>query len=567
MTRIFIAVLILSGIIVAPILAESTPSLQVWAVDPLIKVFRDTQPPAPGTTTQATAAVAMAEVARGEHATLQFVVRSGEPVSDLRVAVTALRSVEATATMLQPRPARSVGYVPVPKPSQKPAKEPLRKTPADFPDPLLEDASITLPAQQSQPVWITVPIPVDAAPSIYRGQARLTYEIAGQKTSLTFPLTVRVYPALIKSSRLWVTNWFSIHSPHMKIHPKAETPEYYDLMRRFARNMADHRQNVALISPLSLATYTARPDGTLDIDFTRFDRHVQVFIDEGVIGRIEGGHIGGRKSGWISPFVVTIHQIKDGKVQAARVDPGDPAADQFYAQFFPALVKHLREKGWLDRYMQHLADEPVKENIAGYNRMAKLARQYAPELKTIEACHTKDLVGSIDVWVPQLNFWHDDYQHYLNRQKAGDQVWFYTCVFPQGEYANRFIEQHLIKTRLLHWINYKYGATGYLHWGYNHWTAESPFTHTLRPHGGPPYLPAGDAWIVYPGQQGPLDSIRHEAMRDGIADHELLCQLAEKNPEAAKRLADRHVLSFDRYDINVETFRETRRELLTLLGK
>ena len=114
--------------------------------------------------------------------------------------------------------------------------------------------------------------------------------------------------------------------------------------------------------------------------------------------------------------------------------------------------------------------------------------------------------------------------------------------------------------------NYRYGATGYLHWGYNHWRSESPFTHTTPPHPGPPYLPAGDAWIVYPGRDGPLDSIRHEAMRDGIADYELLSMLGERNPPAAERLVAKHVLNFDRYDCDVKTFRATRRKLLELLS-
>ncbi|MCZ7640085.1 MAG: DUF4091 domain-containing protein [Verrucomicrobia bacterium] len=142
-----------------------------------------------------------------------------------------------------------------------------------------------------------------------------------------------------------------------------------------------------------------------------------------------------------------------------------------------------------------------------------------------------------------------------------------TCVFPQGEYANRFIEQPLIKTRLLHWINFRYGITGYLHWGYNHWTSDSPFTHTTRAHGGPAYLPAGDPWIVYPGKDGPLDSIRFEAMRDGIADHELLCQLGERDAALAERLARQHVQAFDRYDTDVAQFRATRRELLRSLSR
>jgi len=185
----------------------------------------------------------------------------------------------------------------------------------------------------------------------------------------------------------------------------------------------------------------------------------------------------------------------------------------------------------------------------------------------VEACHEKDLVGAMDVWVPQLNYLKDDFAHYQARQKAGEEVWFYTCVFPQGEYANRFIEQPLVKTRLLHWINFRYGITGYLHWGYNHWTKDDPVTHTTRPHGGPPYLPAGDPWIVYPGKNGPLDSLRHEAMRDGVADYELLAQLAEKDPAAAREIAARLVKDFDSYDTGIPAFRAARRDLLRRLSE
>ncbi|HEV2294771.1 MAG TPA: hypothetical protein VGR35_13030 [Tepidisphaeraceae bacterium] len=62
-----------------------------------------------------------------------------------------------------------------------------------------------------------------------------------------------------------------------------------------------------------------------------------------------------------------------------------------------------------------------------------------------------------------------------------------------------------------------------------------------------------------------IDSVRFEAMRDGIADYELFCQLAERaerHEAAAERLVARHVLDFDRYDCDVKTFRDTRREML-----
>lgn len=62
-------------------------------------------------------------------------------------------------------------------------------------------------------------------------------------------------------------------------------------------------------------------------------------------------------------FVVTIHQVNEGKVVAASVDPAGPDADAFYAQFFPALVAHLKQRGWLGTYLQHLADEPIAQRL------------------------------------------------------------------------------------------------------------------------------------------------------------------------------------------------------------
>lgn len=553
--RCFVSLLLLTSS--AQAIASASPAVVVWPVDPLIKVFPDV-PNGP-------AAAARAEVARGEHASLQIVVRSDAELQSLRAEVEPLSAAE-NKTQLSPRPARFVGYVPVDRPTQTPSQDQLRTPPADFPDPLLELEKTDVPAGRAQAIWVTVPIPISTPPGLYRGTLQISGVAAGQPVRHRQDIEIQVYAAAVKRSRLWVTDWFAMQSRHLAISPRPGSDEHYALLRRYARNLADHRHNVALISPLDLADFSVETDGKLRLDFSRFDRWVNIFREEGVIGRIEGGHIGGRKAGWESEFVVAIRQIQAGKVISLRVDPAQPDADLFYGQFFPALVAHLKERGWLGDYLQHLADEPTPGNLDSYRAMAALVRKYAPELRVIEACHTKDLVGAIDVWVPQLNYLHDDFAHYAARQRAGDEVWFYTCVFPQGEYANRFIEQPLIKTRLLHWINFRYGVTGYLHWGYNHWTDDSPFTHTTRAHGGPPYLPAGDPWIVYPGKDGPLDSIRFEAMRDGIADHELLSLLAERDGAAARRIVERHVLAFDRYQTDVAEFRAVRRELLQRLS-
>lgn len=547
--------------------AAEAPALEVWAVDPLEKVFPDARP---------AAGEAATDVARGEHASLQVVVRCPVLVKGLKAETDPLVLEGSADKGLKPRATRFVGFVPIDAGIPRPPADRLRVPPAFFPDPLLETSDIALTAGSAQPIWITLAVPRDAAVGLYRGRIRVSATADGKALSAALPLSVRVWPVTVEKCRLWVTNWFQLGGfpgwsqagqPAGKGVLQPDSEAYWDMLRRYARNMADHRQNVALISPLALADFKARADGGLDIDFARFDRWVQVFIEEGVVGRIEGGHIGGRVQGWESQFNVGIRRLKDGKVESVSVDPGSAEADAFYAKFFPALVKHLTAKGWLDRYLQHLADEPIDMNTDTYRALRGLASRHAPVLRIIEACHTKNLIGAIQVWVPQLNFLHEDFPHYRQRKAAGDEVWYYTCLGPQGEYANRFIEQPLIKTRLLHWINFRYGVTGYLHWGYNYWGDHDPFRQLAIPwDGGAQYLPAGDAWIVYPGKEGPLDSIRFEAMRDGIVDHELLSRLAERDEAAARRIAERFVLDFDKYDTDVARFRAARRELLERLS-
>jgi len=123
----------------------------------------------------------------------------------------------------------------------------------------------------------------------------------------------------------------------------------------------------------------------------------------------------------------------------------------------------------------------------------------------------------------------------------------------------------LIKTRVLHWINFRWGFTGYLHWGFNQWRGADPFQDLEPPHGGSTFLPPGDAWIVYPGERQLLDSIRHEAMRDGVEDYELLTLLAQKDPTKAQTLAETVVRSFTDYVRDPKMLRQVRIELLESL--
>ncbi len=130
------------------------------------------------------------------------------------------------------------------------------------------------------------------------------------------------------------------------------------------------------------------------------------------------------------------------------------------------------------------------------------------------------------------------------------------------------VDSHIERglTDLLHRLNAKYGATGYLHWGWNQWASDDPFNE-IEDHGGY-WLPAGDSHIVYPGKGGKaLDSIRYEAMLEGIQDYELLALLAQRDPKRAGKIIRKLILTATWYSTSIAKFRSARRELLEALSR
>ncbi len=527
-------------------------------VDPLTKIFPETA--------YFGNQQAIADEARGEVASFQFAVRAALPIDDLTVAVTSL--TDGTNQLDQIKTG-FVEFVKVGRFAPAPARDRLASQSGYFPDPIVEKPFVNLPPNQTQPIWISVNIPKDASPGKYLGQVIIKGKLDGKSFSASKSIQVQVYQPVIDKTSLWVTNWYTLDRLSMLNdgNPVEQfSDRYWELTEILAKKMAEYRQNVALISPLRLAQFSKTGD-QWQFDFTHFNKMVRLFIDAGVIGRIEGGHIGGRLGNWDSDFGIFIPIVTDTGYTLQNKPLNDPGVKEFYQQFFQALFDDLHQHNWADIYMQHIADEPTDTNFQSYIDIATSVKSIIPDIKIIEACHTHNLQNVVDVWVPQLNFLDEGYDFYKERQEQGDEVWFYTCLAPQGNYANRFIELPLIKTRILHWINFRYHIPGYLHWGLDFWRSD-PFGETtgiITESGN--ILPGGDAWIVYPAKNKLNSSIRLEAMRDGIEDYELLKMLEIKDPDMASELARQVVYGFDHYDTNIDDFRAKRRKILQMLSQ
>jgi len=530
---------------------------QVWASDALVKVLPDAKPPAGAAKTVRIDAV------RNEYESAQIVVTASQAIRSLQVALGEVTGPDGPKPRIE---ARFVGFVPVKRGTPDPPDKIVAKAPADIPDPLLEAKSVGVEAGRSRPVWLTVYVPKTCEPGRYRAEVMVKAD--GESTVV--PLEIDVHPVTLPDERtLMLTNWFNPGNfqPGKGVDSWADAD--WKRAEAWARVMAEHRQNVVITPIMSLIKGRDDGNGNVSWDFGLFDRWVELFQKAGVIGYIEGGHLGGRSEWEAKDFNAWRPTIlnPDGSVKAQpTVTVTSEDERVFLSSFLPALQRHLEEKGWVDIYFQHLCDEPISANAESYKKLASYVRRYAPKLKIVDACMCTEIAGSIDIWVPSTDHFDREREFFEARRKAGDEVWFYTCLAPRGKYMNRFIDYPLIDVRLIHWMNFKYGVTGYLHWGLNYWHGDA--LSDLEPDwGGGSYLPAGDSHIVYPGSRGPLSSIRFEALRDGVEDYELLKMLQKKNPKLANEIAASVVRTPTDYVLDPAEFRKARQRIVNALGE
>jgi hypothetical protein len=542
-----------------PVTENKQPTgMMLEAVDPLQKVFPEV---ALFSDLKATA-----DVARGEHATFQFALRSVFPIEHLTALAIQLNQKHSLINH-QNVSIGYVDYVRMGKTYPDPPPDKLISPTGFFPDPIIDTSFIDVRANYTQPIWVSINVPKNTPSGEYNGQLTVRGRMNEKNMELHIPFSLHVYPVTIDSSSLWVTNWFYFDERKLKLMNKGDSvvpysDKYWELLKVIAQKMADYNQNVVLISPLSLAKYSLN-DGQYHIDFSHFDKYVEIFRQAGALKRIEGGHIGGSMGDWITSFGVSVPIVKADTTIFETHPISEQLSQNFYKQFVPVLLAHLKEKGWDKIYMQHIADEPTDQNYQSYFDIASFFKKLAPGIPIIDAIETKKLNNILDIWVPVLDRLDKDYDYFEGRQNKGDEVWTYTCTGPHGNYANRFIELPLIKTRILHWINFRYNLPGYLHWGFNYWN-DHPFDETVQPD---TEWPGGDSYIVYPGYGKLYSSIRLETMRDGIMDYELLKMLSQKQPDKAKEICSQIVYSFDEYNTDIKVFREKRKMILELLSK
>jgi len=543
--------------------SDSTEPMSAWFVDSLVKVFPKD---APGTHV-----LRLPEFrgARNQHVSVQLALRSSRPLAELTAEVKPLE--DRAGHRISSVEVRRVAYVVVGSHTPDcPPEELVGEAPGWYPDPL-EDFPFELAARRSTPIWVTIHIPADATPGVYEGSIRVR---SGGRLLARRLFRLQVVGASVpEEMSLKVTYWFSLDDKTTRqfYGVAAFSPKWWTLVSNVAHVLAAHRQNV-ILTPLLTLIQPQVVGGNLTYDFSNFDRWVETFKQAGAIGYIEGSHLLDRAGSYEAPLLVPTFQILDGKPEKISLPPDDPRVETSLPAFLAALGTHLKEKGWDTLYLQHVLDEAHGNEIPYYGRFAALVHQQMPGIPTIDAIDAaampEVLQSNCDVWVPQLGQFDKQVDLLERRVASGHAVWFYTCLYPQSRYLNRLLDFPLIKVRLLQWLDFRYGFTGFLHWGGNYWTPKPLLDTQPVIDDNTELLPPGDAFIVYPDREhlSVRSSIRFEVMRSGIEDYEMLMALKARDAAAADAIAASAISSFTEYVRDAAAFRKIEQRLLAALA-
>ena len=190
-----------------------------------------------------------------------------------------------------------------------------------------------------------------------------------------------------------------------------------------------------------------------------------------------------------------------------------------------------------------------------------------PKIKIMEATNTRESLGNaIDIWCPIINDFQENEDFFRSREKLGEKVLVYTCLVPGGKWLNRTLDMEKIRQVYFGWGGSKYNTMGYLHWGLNQYKAD-PFNQSVIKHPSPiagpnNFLPAGDTHVIYPGEEGPLSSLRFEAHRIGCEDYELLEMLKKIDFDFHKKIIDKIFTNYTTYSTSLKKYKRIKKRIL-----
>lgn len=295
-------------------------------------------------------------------------------------------------------------------------------------------------------------------------------------------------------------------------------------------------------------------------DFSAMKKFIAV-CKAGGIRYFEHSHLFTQWGGEFCPKIIVKENGEEYNAFGWSVSAESEVYKAFLSAYLPKLEAFLREENIYDNVYLHLTDEPRMEHLERYTRLAAFVKEQC-SLKTMDALSEKKLADVVDF--PVVVMCSNDLPLFEQ------DIILYYCVGVDQEYiTNRYLHMPLQRTEILGYQLYSMQAKGFLHWGYNFYNTQlskaitNPYEDTMAGGG----FPAGDSFIVYPGE-GDIDpSIRYFSIKRAFEDYRLLktLELSKGKDFVLGLLKEEGVQGVHQYPQSVTWHEAFRNKLLGLI--
>ncbi|EKN65201.1 hypothetical protein BABA_21191 [Neobacillus bataviensis LMG 21833] len=505
-----------------------------------------------------------------ESFSFQIAYKSTRLVKDIRVRIQSTLKEKITV--------RSVGLAPSEFPCYHDHDDLiLRITPGLYPDPLYpldKRDGLTAFPEQWRAIWITVDLQGDVDPG--RHLIEVNFEKENREYLGREMFELEVIAAELPEQQLIHTEWFHTDCLATYYNVDIFSEEHWRRIEQFVQTAVKHGMNMILTPlftpPLDTEVGGERPTVQLvdveksgDTYHFRFDtlrRWIELCRNAGIT-YFEFSHLFTQWGAKHAPKIIGYEKGEQKQFFGWDTDAAGDEYRQFLHQFLPCLIDFIKQNGLEHRVFFHVSDEPHLDQVESYQNASEILQTYVKDFPVIDALsdYTFYEKGLVKTPIPS----NDHIQPFLDN--GVENLWTYHCCVQYKKVANRFFNMPSFRNRVLGMQLYKFNIAGFLHWGYNFWYSQyskkpiDPFRNTDAHYA----FPSGDAFLVYPGEEGPIESIRLEVLHEALQDLRAL-QLLESfiGREQVLELLEEGLdggITFEQYPLNREWYLLKREEI------
>lgn len=416
----------------------------------------------------------------------------------------------------------------------------LRSTPGLYPDPLYplaEGETLAALPGQWRAIWITVEPSGMVNPDKYPIVVHLE-NATGESLGIE-KFELELIPARLPEQKLLHTEWFHVDCLATQYQVEVFSEEHWQLIDRYVETAVKHGVNMLLTPlftpPLDTKVGWERPTvQLLDVEvldgqqykfgFDRLKKWVDLCQKNG-IQYFEFSHLFTQWGAKHAPKIMATVNGEYKRIFGWETDAAGEEYHGFLKQLLPEVTSWIKAHGLEHNSYFHVSDEPNISQLESYENASRIVRELLPDFPIIDALSDYDFYsrGLVQIPVPA----NDHITPFLEHDVT--PLWTYYCCSQDKGVSNRFFSMPSARNRILGIQLYKYDVTGFLHWGYNFWYSQyavkmlDPFQVT----DADAAFPSGDAYLVYPGAEGPIESIRLEVLQEALQDLRALRLLEE----------------------------------------